>query len=53
MMSMSLSDIAILKIQGVSYCCIINGISKSEAMALLNDAKLDEKSEILEGIKNF
>ena len=27
MMSMNLSDIAFLKIQGADYCCIISGIS--------------------------
>ena len=31
MMSMNLSDIAILNINGADYCCIISGISKSEA----------------------
>ena len=32
MMSMSLSDIAILNIKGADYCCVISGISKSEAI---------------------
>ena len=32
MISMNLSDIAILRIHGVVYHCIINGISKSEAI---------------------
>ena len=35
MMSMNLSDIAILNIKGSDYCCIISGISKSEAITLL------------------
>ena len=37
MMSMNLSDIA-------DYCCIINGISKSEAMNLMQNINLTEKS---------
>ena len=35
MMSMNLSDIAILNIKGSDYCCIINLISKNEAINLL------------------
>ena len=35
MMSMNLSDIAILKIENADYCCIITEISKSEAIKLL------------------
>ena len=31
MMSMNLSDIAILNIHGVDYRCIIKGVRKSEA----------------------
>ena len=34
MMSMNFSDIAILSIHGVDYCCIINGINQNEAIAL-------------------
>ena len=34
MMPMNLGDIAILKIRNASYCCVINGISKSEAIKL-------------------
>ena len=36
MVSMKLSDIAILNIHSVVYCCIINGISKSETKGLIN-----------------
>ena len=32
MMSMNLSDIAILKLKVIDYGCIISGISKSEAI---------------------
>ena len=34
MMSMNLSDIAILNIKGFDYCCIISRISKSKAINL-------------------
>ena len=43
MMSVNLSDIAILKIKGSDYCCIISLISKSEAIHLLQNADLTEK----------
>ena len=45
MMSMNISDIAILNIHGVDYCGIINRISKSEAMGLLNNVNPNEESE--------
>ena len=35
MMSMNLSDIAIFNIKGADYCCIVNGISKSETINLM------------------
>ena len=44
-MSMNLSDIAILNIHGVDYCCIITGISKNEAVILLQKADLNKKVE--------
>ena len=34
-MSMNLNDITILNIHSVRYCCIFNGINKSEAINLL------------------
>ena len=39
MMSMNLSNIAILSIHGVDYCCITNGFSKSAALGLLKTFK--------------
>ena len=42
-MSMNFSDIAILNISGVDYRCIINIISKSEVVNLLQKADLSEK----------
>ena len=44
MLSMNLSNIAILNINSVDYCCIINGISKIEAINLLKHADLAEES---------
>ena len=47
MMSINLSDIAILNIKGSDYCCIISLISKNEATNLLQNADLTEKSGAL------
>ena len=44
MMSMNLSNIAILKIKGSDYLCIISLISKNEAISLMQNADLSEKS---------
>ena len=44
LMSMNLSDIAILNIKGSDYCCIISLISKNEAISLPQNADLTEKS---------
>ena len=35
LMSVNLSDIAILRIKTINYCCIITGISKFDAIKLL------------------
>ena len=40
---MNLSDIATLNIHGVDYCRVINGISKSKALNLLQNADLNKK----------
>ena len=47
MMSVNLSDIAILNIKGSDYCCIISLISKSGTINLMQNANLTEKSGIL------
>ena len=52
MMSMNLSDIAILNIKGSNYCCTISGISKSEAINLMQSTDLTEKSGTVENIKS-
>ena len=44
MMSMNLSDIAIFNIKSIDYCCFISGISKSEAINLMQNINLTEKS---------
>ena len=44
MTSLNLSDIAILNIKGSDYRCIISLISKNEAINLLQDANLTEKT---------
>ena len=44
MMSMNLSDIAILNIKGSDYCCIISLISKTEAINLMQNADLTKKN---------
>ena len=44
MMSMNLSDIATLNIKGSDYRCIISLISKNEAINLMQNADLTEKS---------
>ena len=46
-MSINLSDIAILNIKDSDYHCIINLISKSEAIDLMQNADLTEKSRTL------
>ena len=44
---MNLSDNAILNIQSADYCCIISGITKSEAINLMKNIDLNEKSGTL------
>ena len=46
LMSMNLNDIA-LNIKGFDYHCIISGISKSEAIKLLQNINFIEKSRTL------
>ena len=47
MISMNLSDIAILNIKGSDYRCIISLISKNEAIKLRQNVNLSEKSGAL------
>ena len=43
MISMNLSNIAIINIKGSDYCYIISGISKIEAIKLLQNIDMTEK----------
>ena len=47
MMSMNLCGIAILNIKSANYCCIISGIRKREAINLMQNTNLIEKSGTL------
>ena len=47
MMSMNLSGIAILNIKNADYSCIISGISKCEAISLMQNIDLTKKSGTL------
>ena len=47
-MSTNLSKIYILNIKNADYCCIISGISKSEAIKLLQNIDLTEESGSLQ-----
>ena len=40
---MNLTNIPILNIKGANYCCIISGISKSEAINLMQNIDLTKK----------
>ena len=46
-LSLNLSNTVILNINGIDYCCIINRISKHDAVNLLQDSDLNGKSETL------
>ena len=46
MLSVNISDIAIITIKDVDYCCIIHNISKSEAINLLKNSVLDDRGYI-------
>ena len=45
MMSINLSDIATLNINGFYYCCIISLISQNEVINILQNADLTEKCQ--------
>ena len=44
---MNLSNIAMLNMKDVDYCCIISRISQSEAINLMENIDLTEKSGAL------
>ena len=45
-MSLNLSNIVTLNIKGADYCCIISGISKSEAIKLMQNIVLTKNVEL-------
>ena len=42
MLSFSKSDIAVITVKNVAYCCITHNISKSEAINLLKNSVLED-----------
>ena len=46
MLSVNISDIAIITVKNVDYCCIINNIRKSEAINLLKNSVLENRGYI-------
>ena len=52
-MPMNLSDICILNIKGSDYCCIVRLIGKNEAINLMQNVDLTEKSRTLSNIKKL
>ena len=46
MLNVNISNIAIITIKNVDYCCIIHNISKSEAINLLKNSVLDDRGYI-------
>ena len=53
MISIKLSNIAVLSIKGADYCCIITGISKSEAINLMQNIFLSKKKWDIIKYKNL
>ena len=43
MLSVSISDIAMITVKNVDYCCIIYNISKSKAINLLENSFLEDR----------
>ena len=43
MLSVNISDIAIIFVKNVGYCCIIHSISESEAINLLKNSVLENR----------
>ena len=43
MLNVNISDIAIITVKNVYYCCIIHKISKSDAIKLLKNSILENR----------
>ena len=50
MMFMNPTNIPILNIKGFDYCCIISGISKNEAINVMQNADLTKNGRTLQNI---
>ena len=50
-MPVNLNDIAFLNVNGADYRCIINGISKNDAVNLLQNTNLTEGRGVLKNRK--
>ena len=46
MISVNISDIAIITVKNVNYCCIIHNLSKSETINLLKNSVLENRGYI-------
>ena len=53
MMSISLNGIAVLSINGANYGCIINGISKNDALNLLKICQFYQQERNIMKVKNY
>ena len=53
MMSMNLSDIAVLNTESADYCCFISSIRQSEAMNLMQNIDFTEKKQTLQNINIY
>ena len=47
MLSINISDIAIITVKNVTYHCIIHNISKSEAINLLKNSVFENRGYVL------
>ena len=43
---LNISNLGIITVKGIDYCCITNGISKSEAINLLENSVLNDREYI-------
>ena len=46
MMAYELKNIAILNVKGVDYRCALWGVTKNEAINILDNSKLDDKGTL-------
>ena len=46
MMAYELKNIAILNVKGVDYRCVLWGVTKNEAINILDNSKLDDKGTL-------